>query len=240
MSILKQIIRGRNSSETYSHNINLTNPQRSTNLQQIVSTDIKAISVNNLIDSNLKELGSLMMSSVRHKNVSGQKLDTVFPFENGAVSGSLVQSKSMRATLNQQLVLLASAVFEGIHTLQANNSNQANELFFAFPFPHSGADAQAFCHYFEDQTPEGENQIIIKLTLSPEPIGTVEVSILKTEKRIDVTFNLERQQYRELFLENIEEFGEKLKSVGHQLINIHCSKLIRKETEELSLPGLYA
>ena len=133
-----------------------------------------------------------------------------------------------------------AAVFEGIHTLQANNSNQANELFFAFPFPHSGADAQAFCHYFEDQTPEGENQIIIKLTLSPEPIGTVEVSILKTEKRIDVTFNLERQQYRELFLENIEEFGEKLKSAGHQLINIHCSKLIRKETEELSLPGLYA
>ncbi len=58
MSILKQIIRGmdpsirgRNSSETYSHNINLTNPQRSTNLQQIVSTDIKASSVNNLIDS---------------------------------------------------------------------------------------------------------------------------------------------------------------------------------------------
>jgi len=51
---------------------------------------------------------------------------------------------------------------------------------------------------------------------------------------------LERQQYRELFLDNIEEFGEKLKSVGHQLIYIHCSKLIKKETEELNLPGLYA
>jgi len=133
-----------------------------------------------------------------------------------------------------------AAVFEGIHTLQANNSNQSDEFFFAFPFPHSSADAQAFCHYFEDQTPEGEDQMNIKLTLSPEPIGTVEVSILKSEKRIDVTFNLERQQYRELFLENIEEFGEKLKSVGHQLIKIHCSKLIKKETEELNLPGLYA
>jgi len=118
VSILKQIIRGmdpsirrRNSAEAYSKNINLANLQSSVNLHQIISADIKAISVNNLIDSFLKELGSLMMSSVRHKNVSGQKSDTVFPFENGAVSGSLVQSKSMRTTLNQQLVLLAAAVF---------------------------------------------------------------------------------------------------------------------------------
>ena len=64
MSILKQIIRGmdpsirrRNTSEVYSKNINLTNLQRSANLQQIVSTDLKASAVNNLIDSILKELG---------------------------------------------------------------------------------------------------------------------------------------------------------------------------------------
>ena len=117
MSILKQIIRGmdpsirrRNNSEVYSKNINLTNLQRSANLQQIVSTDLKASAVNNLIDSILKELGSLMTSSLRHKNVSGQKSDTSFSFESGAVSSSLFQSRSMRPTLIHQVVLLAAAV----------------------------------------------------------------------------------------------------------------------------------
>lgn len=133
-----------------------------------------------------------------------------------------------------------TTVLDRIHILQANNSRQSNEFLFAFPFPFSPADGQAFCHYFEDQSSGGENKINIRLTLSPEPIGTIEVSIVKTPKQIDVTFSLERQEYQKLFLENIAEFAERLKSSGNSLANVHCTKLIKKAPKEPSLPGLYA
>ena len=133
-----------------------------------------------------------------------------------------------------------TTVLDRIHILQANNSRQSNEFLFAFPFPFSPADGQAFCHYYEDQTSGGEDKINIKLTLSPEPIGTIEVSIVKTPKQIDVTFSLERQEYQKLFLENIAEFAERLKSSGNSLTNVHCTKLIKKAAREASLPGLYA
>ena len=146
-----------------------------------------------------------------------------------------IQKNQFNSLLNSLTTAL-----DGIHSLQANNSRQSNEFLFAFPFPFSPADGQAFCHYFEDQSSEGEDKINIKLTLSPEPIGTIEVSIVKTPKQIDVTFSLERQEYQKLFLENIAEFAERLKSSGNSLTNVHCTKLIKKAAGEASLPGLYA
>ncbi|MCH7886531.1 MAG: flagellar hook-length control protein FliK [Candidatus Marinimicrobia bacterium] len=151
------------------------------------------------------------------------------------VTQSANQKDQIKSLLNSMTTLL-----DGIHILQANNSRQSNEFFFVFPFPFSPADGQAFFHYFKDQSSEGEDQMNIRLTLSPEPIGTIEVSIVKTAKQIDVTFSLERQEFKKLFLENIAEFGERLKSIGNSLTNVHCVKLIKKAAEELSLPGLYA
>lgn len=148
---------------------------------------------------------------------------------------SAIQKDQFNSLLNS-----LTTVLNGIHVLQANNSRHSNEFLFAFPFPFSPAEDQAFCHYSKDQTSEGEDKINIKMTLSPEPIGTIEVSIVKTAKQIDVTFSLERQEYQKLFLENIAEFGERLRSNGSSLINVHCAKLIKKAPKEPSLPGLYA
>ena len=195
--------------------------------------------VKSLFDRKNKFSNSLQTKQTADKlnNYIGNSLksDLMALEEQLTAAKSTNQKDQIKSILNSMMTVL-----DGIHILQANNSRQGNDFLFAFPFPFSAADDQALGHYFEDQSSEGEDQINIKLTLSPEPIGTIEVSILKSEKFINVTFSLERQEYQELFLENISGFGERLKSKGLGVTTIHCEKLIKKNSQESSLPGLYA
>jgi len=117
MSVLKQIIRslapsirGGNSSDALSKNTDSVNLKGAVRLKQILSSDIKASVVDNLIDSILKEMDSLVLKPAGRKTAFEQKLAVVFSTESDSASGSVVRSKSMQTTLKQRLIQLVSLV----------------------------------------------------------------------------------------------------------------------------------
>ena len=113
MSVLKQIIRslvpsirGGNSSDALSKNTDSVNLKGAGRLKQILSSDIKATVVKNLIESILKEMDSLMPQPAGRKTAFEQKLAVVLSTE----SGSVVHSKSMQTIIEQRLIQLVSVV----------------------------------------------------------------------------------------------------------------------------------
>ena len=103
-------IRRRNGSDALPKNTDSVNAKGAANLQQTLSSGVKADAVANLIDSILKEIDSLTPSSAGRKTAFEQKIAAVFSAESDSASGSIVFSKSKQTTLKQRLIQLVSVV----------------------------------------------------------------------------------------------------------------------------------